>query len=167
MNERANEIDLMIPPRRARAGGVFTALSARIAQAVADDLGAHAFPRAFTAVRAYLPHHELGEFDTCRVTVLVAGRTLEPAARGWLQLDHRIDVAVQERLASDESAAIDPLLELVEAIADHLANHLLVAAPEARWVKSEHAPLIAAEHLNEFRQFTSVLTLTYRTWEAS
>jgi hypothetical protein len=136
-----------------------------IAAALVADLNAATFSRPVTAVRAVLPIYELGEMDDLHVTVVLTGRSLAPASRSQLQVEHRLDIAVQQRLASDDPAACDGLLGLVGEIADHLSGHRLAGAPEAVWVKTEHAPLIDPVHLNELRQFTAALTVTYRTWE--
>jgi hypothetical protein len=140
--------------------------SAGIAEALVADLNATAFSEPFTAHRAYLPIVELAQMDALHVTVVVAGRTVQPISRQWLQVDHRLEVAVQQRLGGDGPAACDPLLDLVEEIADHVAGHRLAGAPDAAWVKTEHGPLVDPGHLNELRQFTSLLALTYRTWES-
>jgi hypothetical protein len=139
--------------------------SVQIAEALVADLTATAFSRPFTARRAYLPLVELSAMADLHVTVVVAGRTTEPISRSLLQVDHRLEVAMQQRLGGDGLADGDPLLALVEEIADHLAGHRLAGAPEAAWVKTEHGPLVDPGHLNELRQFTSLLILTYRTWE--
>jgi hypothetical protein len=139
--------------------------TAEIAAAVVADLNAAAFSRPVTAERAYLPRFDLGEMDDLHVTVVAAGRTLLPACRVLLQVEHRIEIAVQQRLPSENPADCDPLLALVAEIADHFAGRRLAGAPEAAWVKTEHDPLIDPTHLNELRQFTSLITLTYRTWE--
>jgi hypothetical protein len=140
--------------------------TADIAAALMEDLNATVFSRPFTASRAYLPIFQLGEMEDLHVTVVAAGRTVAPANRTLLQVEHRLDIAVQQRLAggADENHC-DPLLALVEEIADHLCGHTLAGAAGTTWVKTEHAPLIAAEHLHEWRQFTSIITVTYRTWE--
>jgi hypothetical protein len=136
-----------------------------IAAALVADLNAATFSRPVAAVRAVLPIYELGEMDDLHVTVVLTGRSLAPASRSQLQIEHRLDIAVQQRLASDNPTACDGLLALVGEIADHLSGHRLAGAPEAVWVKTEHAPLIDPVHLNELRQFTAVLTVTYRTWK--
>jgi hypothetical protein len=138
--------------------------SAQIAEALAADLNATAFSRPFTAHRAYLPLADLADLAEIHVTVVVAGRTTEPISRSLLQVDHRLEVAVQQRLGGEGVSDGDPLLALVEEIADHVAGHRLAGAPEAAWVKTEHGPLVDPGHLNELRQFTSLLILTYRTW---
>ena len=43
----------------------------------------------------------------------------------------------------------------------------LPGLPDARWIGTAHETLAATEHLNELRQFTGVLALTYRSWEAA
>ena len=139
--------------------------TAEIATAVVADLNAAVFSRPFTAVRAYLPRFDLGEMDALHVTVVAAGRTVVPACRVRLQVDHRLEIAVQQRLAVEVPDACDPLLALVADIADHLAGHRLAGTPEAAWVKTEHDPLVDPTHLNELRQFTSLIAVTYRTWE--
>jgi hypothetical protein len=55
-------------------------------------------------------------------------------------------------------------MELVEEIADHVRSHPLAGFPQARCTEVANEPVYAMEHLEEFRQFTSVLTLTYRVW---
>ena len=136
--------------------------SAEIATALVDDLNAALFSLPVTAVRAYLPLYDLGEMDTLHVTVVIGGRTVTPATRRQLQIDHRLDIAVQQRLAVEVPQACDPLLGLVAEIADHLAGRSLVSAV---WVKTEHEPLVDPTHLHELRQFTSLIAVTYRTWE--
>ena len=142
------------------------ATTAEITQAVVESLNATAFSRPFLAERAYLPIFDLGEMATLHVTVVAAGRAVQAVSRSQIQVDHRIEVAVQQKLTGEGTADCDPLLDLVGEIADHLSGSRLSTAPEAAWGKTEHAPLIAGEHLTEFRQFTSVLTVTYRTWES-
>ena len=141
------------------------ATTAEIAQAVVDGLNTTAFSRPVTAERAYLPIFDLGAMLDLHVTVVAAGRTIAPLSRAERQVEHRIEIAVQQKLAGEGLSDCDPLLALVGEIADHFTGQRLAGAPEAAWVKTEHAPLVAPEHLNELRQFTSVLTVTYRTWE--
>ena len=139
--------------------------TAEVAIALVEDLNAAVFSLPFSAVRAYLPLYDLGEMERLHVTVVVAGRTVTPASRRQLQIDHRLDIAVQQKLPVEDPLTCDPLLGLVAEIADHLAGHALAGADGAVWVKTEHEPLVDPAHLNELRQFTSLLTVTYRTWE--
>ena len=135
-----------------------------IADAVVATLATVPGSIPVSAGRAWLPLAELGELEQLRVTVVAVGRTVAVAARNLLMHDHRIEVAVQQRLPSDDVTDLDPLEALVERIAHHLATTKL-AVDGVVWVGCEHAPLVAHEHLNELRQFTSVLVVTYRSWE--
>ncbi len=139
--------------------------TAEIADAVVTELNAGGFAMPFTAVRAVLPLYDLGEMSTLHVTVVPAARVVEAASRSTRQIDHRVDVAVQQKVAIEEQAAVDPLIHLVDAIAARLSALPFAALTEVAWVKTEHTPLIAHDHLHELRQFTSVIAMTYRTWE--
>lgn len=143
------------------------ATTAEIADAVVAVLGAVPGPIPVQAGRAWLPLADLAEMEDLKVTVVPAGRTLAPAARDLLVHDHRVEVAVQRRLPSDQTTDLDPLEALVERLAAHLARTPLAGAAEVgvSWLGCEHAPLVSHEHLNELRQFTSVLVVTYRSWE--
>jgi hypothetical protein len=131
----------------------------QVAQAVTDALNAHrTFSMAFTAQRVALPAFTLEEMDVLHVTVVPRdlSRRLFDRARDEQQVG--VDVAVQKRVASTAPADVDPLLSLVQEIADFL-NRRDVGG--AHWRRTENKPVYAPEHLREKRQFTSVLTITY------
>lgn len=138
--------------------------TAEIADAVVATLGTVPGPIPVQAGRAWLPLADLTEMDLLRVTVVPAGRTIAPAARDLLIHDHRIEIAVQQRITNEAATSLDPLEALVERLALHLARTPLALVGVA-WAGAEHAPLVAHDHLNELRQFTSVLVVTYRSWE--
>ena len=133
-----------------------------IADSVTSELNAQAFSQTFTAQRHYLPVFSLPEMKDLHVTVVPKSVTIQPAGRAHNQHDCAIDVAVQKKLQSAENAEIDPLLNLADEIADHFRFKRLDSFPDAVWIKTEHSPIYAPEHLDQLRQFTSVLTLTFR-----
>lgn len=135
--------------------------SVAIADAVTAELNAGGFAQPFTAERLYRPQFELTDMDTLHVTVVPQGVSIEPAGRNLNQYDYRIDVAVQKRFSEDDAAQLDPLMQLVEAIVDYFRFKRL-ETPEAAWVKTENVPIYSPEHMEQLRQFTSVVTLTYR-----
>ncbi len=137
-----------------------------IAQAVADSLNATVFGQPVTAERAWLPVYDLGEMETLRVTVVPTTRTLTTVSRAALQAEHRIEVAVQRRVDPEDLPAVDALVALCNEIAEHLTGAALPALPDIRWAKTEHTLLAAPEHLNELRQFTGLIAVTYRNWES-
>ena len=71
----------------------------------------------------------------------------------------KVDVGVQKRVASAAVEDVDPLLSLVQEIADFLNRKEM---GDAMWRKTENKPVYVPEHLREKQQFTSVLTVTYR-----
>ena len=132
-----------------------------IAQAVADLLNGHEFSTPFEAERVSLPEFDLADMQDLHVTVVprqVESTTLD---RGRDNHDAKVDVAIQKKVASLGNEEIDPLMALVREVADYL-NRRPLAAVGAVWRKTENAPVYSPEHLREMRQFTSVLTVTYR-----
>ena len=119
-------------------------------------------PAALAAERLYRPRFELTDMGVLHVTVVPKGLELTAAGRGLAQDDVQIDVAVQKKLATTEAGEIDALMALVERIGDFLRQRRLAGAPDAAWVRTENVPVYSVEHLGELRQFTSVLTVTYR-----
>jgi len=132
-----------------------------IAEAVVEELNAASFSQPFTAQRDYLPLYDLKDLKSLRVTVVPKGTAIEISGRSSNQHDVEIDVAVQQKLANTDNAAIDPLMTLVEEIADHFRFKRLTS-PDAVWIKTQNEPVYAQQHLDQFRVFTSLLTLTFR-----
>jgi hypothetical protein len=134
-----------------------------IAEAVVASLNAATFSLPFTAVRSYLPQYKLAEMQTLRVTVVPRSAVLSSADRTRIQMDLAIDIAVQRKYASGTNAELDLLSTLVEEILEHTQTHRqLDGLPNVLWLKSEMTALYAPDHMEMFRQFTSVLTVTYR-----
>jgi len=133
-----------------------------IAEAVKEELNGGEFSQAFTAERHYQPVFELKDMKTMHVTVVPKDIEMQLATRNSSQHDCRVDVAVQKKLESADLAEIDGLMGLVEEIAAFLCRRKLESVPNALWIKTANEPIYAAEHLEQFRQFTSILTLTYR-----
>lgn len=131
-----------------------------VADAVVAALNASPFDVAFTAQRTYQPNYELADLAELRVTVVPSSVELAPYSRNAVQLDCAVDVGVQKRVGTDTE--IDELLELAEAIGDRLRQEPLAGFPQAKWVATEHGPLVAAQHLEQHRVMTSVMTVTYR-----
>ncbi len=116
------------------------------------------FPGALPAVRAYVPQYDLKDMGVLHVTVVPKGIVEAIESRSVVQYDPSVDVAVQKRGGVD----LDPLLDLVVAIADAFRLKRLPAYPDAVWIRTEHLALFDPDHLANLHQFTSVLTLTFR-----
>ncbi len=121
-------------------------------------------PQPVSIARAYLPQFDLAELKTLRVTVVPKRIEIASLGRNSNQHDVSVDVAVQKKIASASADELDPLMTLVEQIANYLRLKRLALASgdSAIWVKTENAPIYAPEHLEQKQVFTSVLTVTYR-----
>jgi len=148
-----------------------------IADAVVTELNGHTWTNApptppeveggdptpaFTAERHYRPRFDLKDMAALHVSVVPKGVTIERADRLRNQEDYAIDVAVQKKFSSGDAVELDPLMALVEEIARFFRLRRLAEYPDAVWVRTENVPVYAVEHMDELRQFTSVLTLTFR-----
>lgn len=133
----------------------------QIAQAVTDELNNGSFAVPLNATRHYLPVFELQEMQSLHVTVVPRGVVSSVLDRSRAQHDVQIDIAIQKKFASDAPDELDPLMDLVQQIADHFQMRSLPSVG-ALWVKTENKPIYAPEHMQELRQFTSVLTISYR-----
>lgn len=134
-----------------------------IADAVAASLNSATFSLPFTAVRTYLPQYKLAEMQTLRVTIVPRSAAATNADRSRSQTDYGIDIAIQRKYASGTNPELDVLTTLVEDVLHHTrVNRQLSGLPQVHWVKSEVTALYAPDHMEQFRQFTSVITVTYR-----
>ena len=136
------------------------ALIADIADAVVTELNAGSFSVPFTAERLYRPDFELSDMKDLHVSVVPHGLEMSTAGRVLSQHDVQIDVAVQKKLDAADNAEIDALMGLVEELAEFLRTKRQFG--DAVWVRTENSPVYSQEHLGELRQFTSVLTATFR-----
>jgi hypothetical protein len=133
-----------------------------IAEAVKDELNAGTFAPPFVAQRLYHPVFDLADMTTLHVTVVPKAVALEVADRSRDQWHVQVDIAVQKKYETDAPLELDPLMNLVQAIADFFRHRRLALYPAATWVRTENVPVYAQEHMEELRQFTSILTLTFR-----
>lgn len=132
-----------------------------IADAVVAAINAGTYTQPVQAVRLHQPSFTLDELKDLHVSVVPRSVQVSAASRDTSMYDVAVDVGVQKKVASDQE--IDDLLGLVEQIGDHLRLKRLPSAPEAAWVSLAHEPIVAAEHLDQHRQFTSIITVIYRS----
>jgi hypothetical protein len=139
-----------------------------IADAVVSELNATppgSWAQPFTAVRAYRPVYDLADLAELKVTVVPRSVSIETTGRRVSQHDCQVDIAVQRKLTpapGGTDAEIDNLMVLVQQIADRFRYERLAGYAAAVWIKTTHTAIYAPEHLEQLRQFTSVLTLTFR-----
>jgi len=134
-----------------------------IADAVAAHINAGTFSQPVNAMRMYQPAFTLADLADLHISVVPRTVSIAAASRDSSTFECVVDVGVQKKLpAEDEQAAIDGMLDLVEALTDHLRLKRLPDAPEAAWAGIAHEPVVSSESLEQHRVFTSVLSITYR-----
>jgi hypothetical protein len=131
-----------------------------ITDAVVSAINAGTYSQPVQAQRLHQPSFTLDELKDLHVSVVPRSVQVSAASRDTSMYDVAVDVGVQKKVSSDQE--IDGLLDLVEEIGDHLRLKRLPDVPEAAWVSLAHEPVVAAEHLDQHRQFTSIITVVYR-----
>ena len=107
--------------------------------------------------------YDVKEMDELHVSVVPRSITEKRLSRSLTAFDCAVDIGVQQR--NDMSQlALDGLSNLVAEIAGLLRNNLLSGFSEARLIELSREPVFAPEHLDELRQFTSVVRAIYRVW---
>jgi hypothetical protein len=134
----------------------------QIADSVTAKLNAAELSQVFTAERLYVPSFDLEDMRDLRVSVVPRELTILAHDRTTSKYNARIDVAVQRKFEQGSNVEIDPLVALVEEIADLFRLKRLESMPEARCIQVEHPVIYSAEHWEQLRQFTSLLTLTFQ-----
>lgn len=130
-----------------------------IADALVIALNDHVFSESFVAERAYRPTFELSDMQDLHVTVVPRAVEYATIGRSIPQGDMQIDIGVQKKIEAD--ADTDGLMSLVDEIATFIRDNRSLGT--SVWLRTTNDPVFSQEHLNELRQFTSVLTVTYRT----
>jgi len=138
------------------------AIAVSIAEAVVSALNSHTFSKPFTSERSFVPKFDLKDLKTLKVVVVPRGRVLSIADRSRAQQDYAIDIGVLQKLTGTTAEQVDPMIALAEEIADFFRGKRLPGYPAAAWFKTEHSPLYDVEHLDQLRQFTSVMSVSYR-----
>ena len=133
-----------------------------ITDALVAVLNAQSWTPNFQAERAYQPSFELKDLKTLKVTVVPKGVTITQVTREKASHDYQVDVGVQKKFQKGDAVELDPLMELVQQIADLFRAKRLNGMLAAMWLKSEINPLYSLEHMEQYRQFTSVVTFTFR-----
>jgi hypothetical protein len=134
----------------------------QIADAVTTQLNAAELSQEFVAERLYVPNFDLEDMKELRVSVVPRELTILAHDRTTSKYNARIDVAVQRKFDHGSNAEIDSLIVLIEEIADLFRLKRLDSMPQARCVQVEHPVIYSHEHWEQYRQFTSLLTLTFQ-----
>ena len=133
-----------------------------IADAVLEVLNSSGMSPEFTAERTLLPVYDLKALKTLKVSVVPKGRKITQGTRIHTIDEIQIDIGVQKKISNDSE--LDILMKLVEDICILFKAERLEGYPTAICVKKENEPIYDPGHLRQFRQFTSVVTLTFKVF---
>lgn len=149
---------------------------AEIADAVVQLLHGASLSRQFVAKREWLPRFDLADLGTETKVIVTSGDGYTTARLGrdsW-QREPSIRVVVCALLGEEPyDEEIDALMAFIEEVRDLLSQDVLPdsetwkgqdRAP-LRAVAIENEPVIDTDTLEQMRQFTSVLTVTYRVMD--
>jgi len=147
-----------------------TAILLQIADDVAALLNQADLSLSFTAQRLHFVRRDLQSLGSAiHVAVVPRSRETDNHSRQSVRHEPQIMVAVQRKLdQQDQSARIDELVDLTDAIEAHLRRRALPtpALAGVRWTRSELTLPYSAEDLDQQNLFLSILTLTYTAVEA-
>jgi hypothetical protein len=133
----------------------------QIADSVTAQLNAADLSQPIDAERLYVPNFDLEDMKELRVSVVPREVQFLPMDRSQSRYHGKIDIAVQKKFKDGDNAEIDPLVALVEEIADVFRMKRLDSLVAARCIHVENSVLYSTEHWEQLRQFTSLLTLTF------
>lgn len=136
------------------------ALLTDIADAVAAKINTADLIPGLVAERILLPVFELKDMKTLKISVVPKARKIIQATRNLNTDEVQIDIGVQKKISEDSE--LDGLLKLVEDIAALFKAERLEGYKKAICVKVENEPVYDHIHLRQLRQFTSVITLTFK-----
>ena len=133
-----------------------------IADAVAAKINNANLVPGLVAERTLLPVFELKDLKTLKVSVVPKSRKITQDARCHTSDEIEVDIGIMKKIADDSE--LDGLMKLVEDMEGIFKAERLAGYPNAVCVKKENDPVYDPEHLRQFRQFTSVLTLTFKVF---
>lgn len=141
-----------------------TATVIDIADAVLAEIrdDSELLPVGAVLARGYAPVFDLKDMAQLHVTVVPKSLAIERTTRALREIDVEIDIGVQKKIGSGELAEMDDWMLLVERLIDFMDNRALSGAAAARFIRADNSPIFDPEHYSGMRQFTSVITLTYR-----
>ena len=133
-----------------------------LSDAILNELRSKNLGQEFTVSRSYRPQYELKDIEDIVVTMIPKDTTINAASRGTMFQDVSIDIAVQQKVNPDTNDQLDSLMDFTDAIMAWLAFKPAPGYPSASFVSIANDPIFDPSHVEENRQFTSLLTVTYR-----
>lgn len=137
-----------------------------VVDALVAEINATTWPQTFVAAKDLHSNFDLKDASTQLRVVLRPAKVQRVQVTRGKQIKHCwVEVFVRKRLGQgDLTPQIEPLVDLIEAIADHF-DGVRLAEREGAWCNAAATdPPYDAGHLEQFRQFTGLLTLEVHDW---
>jgi len=131
-------------------------LPIQMAEAVLQKIK-EAFPDV-NAERRYVASLELKDTKETRIIVVPKDIGYERASRSQNNVSVSVDIAVMKKFQKGDADELDPLCNFVESILKLFDSKPL---GDALCLKAQNEPIYAQEHYEKWRQFTSLITLTF------
>lgn len=139
---------------------IIVALAEEIVSQLRLQSEADGFGQRFLPVLAFVPLYSLQDMDVLHVTVVPRASSGVRLDRGKSVLEEfSVDVGVQKRLPGLDSIQFAKMLELVEQIRDYVVVNPPTGFSVTGWTTD---PIYDPQAAFELRQFTGVLTVTYK-----
>lgn len=133
-----------------------------IAEALARELNAGSYSMAFEAAVSLRPSFTREELKDLHVTVVPKSVLVDDLARDTRQYDFAVDIGIQQAVDPEGLDDLRGLIVLAGEIVTQFQGHPLRDCPDAAVMKAANEPVYVPDHLATLRQFTSVITLTFR-----
>lgn len=140
-----------------------------IADAVVVKLNAGSFSKTFTAAVRDDTDLKLEDSaaDSVYVDIVPGGVKIERATRDARVFDCRTDIGIRCRPTTIDMTHFRDLLAFAGEIEEFLKPsdgncRTLTTYTDAAWIASEFRALWVPRHWHEWRQFTSIISVTYR-----
>lgn len=134
----------------------------QIADAVVTDLNAATLSQPVLSERAFLAKFDLQELKTLKVVVVPISVRKERLSRELVSSEYSVEIGILKKIDAVSSVVVDPLVELVQDVVGFFHGRRLTNYPSACCLASDPDPVYAAEHMEQLRQFTSVVKLTVK-----
>ena len=139
---------------------------ADLANAVAAEVETIGLGMPFTVERGYFFEAELEELKKVHIAVAQAGLATMIQDRKSVSRIWQIQLGVRKKLETMEtkqrSQELDLLVGLVSQLVEGFELRRLADLSNAIWIKTEYPVPYNAEHLKNWRQFTAVVSLSFR-----
>jgi hypothetical protein len=135
----------------------------QISKAVVSELkqNMQEFSMPFEPEMLVLPSFEPSELQTLRVSVVPRTLEIERVSRSSSKYIVGIDIGIQRRIEGTPEETVAKIGNLVDEMIQFLRDASLDDFPAAQWIGVTNDPVYVAEHLQQKRTFTSIVSVRY------